>query len=73
VLVDGFLEAPAAPPAEIVRDLDATDAPLHGHQEARFFHGYSGHYCSLPRYSFAGEFLRWARLRPAKRDASAGA
>jgi hypothetical protein len=73
VLVEVFLEAHAAPPAEIVLDLDATDDPLHGHQEERFFHGYYGHYCYLPLYIFAGEFLLCARLRPANRDASAGA
>ena len=37
LLVDLFLEAHAAPPAEIVLDLDATDDPLHGRQEGRFF------------------------------------
>jgi hypothetical protein len=73
VLVERFLEAHAAPPPEIVLALDATDDPVHGHQEARFFHGYSGHYCYLPLYIFAGEFLLGARLRPANRDASAGA
>lgn len=43
VLVELFVEAHAEPPAEIVRDLDATDDPVHGHQEERFFHGYYGH------------------------------
>ena len=28
------------PPRQIVIDVDATDIPLHGHQEGRFFHGY---------------------------------
>ena len=32
-------------PKEIVLDLDATDDPLHGHQEGRFFHGYYDCYC----------------------------
>src|SRR5512143_1630458 len=41
LFIDLFLEAHAAPPREIVLDLDATDDPLHGHQEGRFFHGYS--------------------------------
>jgi hypothetical protein len=35
-----FLEAHQTPPQKIVLDLDATDDPLHGHQEGRFFHGY---------------------------------
>jgi hypothetical protein len=73
VLVELFLEAHATPPPEIILDLDATDDPVHGHQEARFFHGYYGHYCYLPLYIFAGEFLLCARLRSANRDASAGA
>jgi hypothetical protein len=50
MLVDVFLQAHATPPGEIVLDLDATDDPVHGHQEGRFFHGYYGHYCYLPLY-----------------------
>src|SRR5579885_3150798 len=42
LFVDIFLEAHAAAPAEIVLDLDATDDPIHGDQEGRFFHGYYG-------------------------------
>ncbi len=72
LLVEIFLEAHAKPPQEIVLDLDATDTPLHGQQEARFFHGYYGHYCYLPLYIFAGEHLLCARLRPSNQDASAG-
>jgi hypothetical protein len=72
LLVDCFLEAHAAPPAEIWLDLDATDDPLHGHQEGRFFHGYYGCYCYLPLYIFCGEDLLCARLRPANIDACAG-
>src|SRR3954465_457985 len=59
-------------PAEMVLDLDATDDPLYGKQEGRFFHGYYGHYCYLPLYIFAGDHLLCARLRPANTDASAG-
>ena len=62
----------AAPPEEIVLDLDATDDPLHGNQEGRFFHGYYGHYCYLPLYIFCGDHLLCARLRPANIDAAAG-
>lgn len=53
-------------------DVDATDDPVHGEQECRFFHGYYGHYCYLPLYIFSGEHLLGARLRPASTDASAG-
>jgi hypothetical protein len=72
LLVDLFLEAHSRAPREIVLDLDATDTPLHGRQEARFFHGYYGHYCYLPLYVFCGDHLLCARLRPSNLDASAG-
>jgi len=68
-----FLEAHAAPPAEIVLDLDATDDPLHGDQEGRFFHGYYDCYCYLPLYVFCGRHLLAAKLRRANIDAAAGA
>ena len=73
LLVDVFLHAHPVPPTEIVLDLDATDDPIHGAQEGRFFHGYYGCYCYLPLYIFAGEHLLCARLRSANIDASAGA
>lgn len=72
LLVAIFLEAHPRPPQQIVLDLDATDTPLHGHQEARFFHGYYDHYCYLPLYIFADEQVLCARLRPSNQDASAG-
>ena len=50
-------DATVAPPERIVLDLDATDDPLHGHQEGRFFHGYYDGYCYLPLYIFCGEHL----------------
>src|SRR5258708_12365851 len=67
-----FLEAQREAPQEIILDLDATDDPLHGKQEGRFFHGYYGHCCYLPLYIFCGEFLLGARLRSSNIDASAG-
>ena len=72
LLVEIFLEAHATPPTEIVLDLDATDDPVHGQQEGRFFHGYYGYYCYLPLYIFCGDSLLCARLRPSNIDASAG-
>jgi hypothetical protein len=72
LLVQVFLEAHREAPQEIILDLDATDDPLHGKQEGRFFHGYYGHYCYLPLYIFCGEFLLGARLRSSNIDASAG-
>ena len=70
--VDVFLGAHAAPPERIVLDIDATDDPLHGAQEGRFFHGYYGHYCYLPLYIFCDKHLLCARLRRSNIDASAG-
>ena len=73
LFVELFLEAYKAPPKEIVLDLDATDDPLHGHQEGRFFHGYYDCYCYLPLYVFCGRHLLAAKLRRSNIDASAGA
>lgn len=73
LFVDLFLEAHAKPPARLVLDLDATDDPVHGHQEGRFFHGYYDCYCYLPLYIFCGRHLLAAKLRRANIDASAGA
>ena len=39
LFVELFLDAHAKAPARITLDLDATDDPLHGHQEGRFVHG----------------------------------
>ena len=72
LLVTLFLESHRKAPSSIVLDLDATDTPLHGKQEARFFHGYYNHYCYLPLYIFCGDQLLCARLRPSNIDASAG-
>ncbi len=71
--VELFLEAHPQAPAQIVLDLDATDDPLHGRQEGRFFHGYYDGYCYLPLYLFCGEHLLVAKLRRANIDGAAGA
>jgi hypothetical protein len=73
LLVDLFLEAHDRAPSEIILDLDATDDPVHGNQEGRFFHGYYDCYCYLPLYVFCGRHLLAAKLRPASIDAAAGA
>jgi hypothetical protein len=70
--VDAFVNAHETPAERIVLDLDATDDPLHGGQEGRFFHGYYRSYCYLPLYIFCGEFLLCARLRRSNIDGSAG-
>jgi hypothetical protein len=73
VFVDLFLDAQRRAPAQIILDLDATDDPLHGHQEGRFFHGYYDCYCYLPLYIFCGRHRLAAKLRRSNIDASAGA
>jgi hypothetical protein len=81
VFVDLFLNAfGAKPPRDIILDLDATDDPIHGHQEGRFYHGYYDGYCYLPLYIFCGRHLLFcgrhllaAKLRRSNIDASAGA
>jgi len=72
LFVDLFLEAHRTAPRQITLDLDATDDPLHGEQEGRFFHGYYKSYCYLPLYIFCGRHLLCAKLRRANIDASAG-
>ncbi len=72
LLTELFLEAHATPPKRIWLDLDATDDPVHGRQEGRFFHGYYRHYYYLPLYIFCGDHLLCARLRPANIDACEG-
>src|SRR5215207_6257359 len=68
-----FLEAHKKPPRQIILDLDATDDPIHGNQEGRFFHGYYDGYCYLPLYVFCGRHLIAAKLRRSNIDAAAGA
>ena len=72
LLTDLFLEAHEEAPEEIVLDLDATDDPLHGKQEGRFFHGYYRCYCYLPLYIFCGDHVLCCRLRKADIDAAEG-
>lgn len=72
LLVKFFLEQQQKAPERIFLDADATDDPLHGDQEGKFFHGYYKAYCYLPLYIFCGEFLLTARLRPSNIDASDG-
>lgn len=56
----------------IVLDFDATDDPIHGDQEGKFFHGYYKNYCYLPLYCFCGDIPLWAELRKSDKDGSAG-
>jgi hypothetical protein len=69
-LVESFIASFDAPPAELILDFDATDDPVHGEQEERFFHGYYDHYCFLPLYVFCGDRLLVSYLRPSNIDAA---
>lgn len=73
LFVELFMDAHDKAPKRIVLDLDATDDPLHGHQEGRFFHAYYDCYCYLPLYIFCDRHLLVSKLRPSNIDASAGA
>jgi hypothetical protein len=73
LLVDLFLEVDKRAPNEVILDFDATDDPVHGNQEGRFFHGYYDCYCYLPLYIFCGRHLLAAKLRRASVDAADGA
>jgi hypothetical protein len=70
VFVEQFIASHDTPPERVVLDFDATDDPVHGRQEGRFFHGYYDEYCFLPLYVFCGDQLLAAYLRTADRDAA---
>jgi len=69
-MVESFIASFPRAPEELVLDFDATEDPLHGRQEGRFFHGYYDCYCYLPLYVFCGSQLLVAYLRPSKIDAA---
>jgi hypothetical protein len=73
--VDHFLRRynSGCQPGQIILDLDATDDPLHGRQEGRFFHGFYNCYCYLPLYIFCDDYLLAAKLRPSDSEAALGA
>jgi len=74
VLVEQFIKSyrlsNPTPPEELILDFDATDDPIHGHQENRYFHGYYDSYCFLPLYVMCGDHLLVAYLRPSNIDAA---
>lgn len=72
LMVELFIDQHDEPPEELILDLDATDDPLHGKQEGRFFHGYYRCYCYLPLYIFCGDFPLSAKLRTSDIDGAAG-
>ncbi len=70
VLVEQFIASFKSAPEELILDFDATDNPLYGQQESRFFHGYYDSYCYLPLYVFCGQQLLCCYLRPSRIDAA---
>lgn len=58
---------------QIILDLDATNDPLHGQQEGRFFQGLYREYCYLPLYIFCGHWPIVAKLRSSQSQAYSGA
>ena len=70
MILEKFIASFKSAPDELVLDFDATDDPLYGKQERRFFHGYYDNYCYLPLYVFCGEQLLVAYLRPSNIDES---
>ena len=68
LIVEKFIQSFKRAPTRLVLDFDATDDPVHGQQDGRFFHGYYDHYCFLPLYVFCGSQLLAAYLRPSNID-----
>ena len=62
VLVEQFIRSKKKAPGHLILDFDATDTPVHGQQEGRFFHGYYNCHCFLPLYVFCGDQLLVAYL-----------
>ena len=72
LMITMFIESYPSAPSEVVLDVDATDDPLHGNQEGRYFHAYYAEYRYLPLYIFSGEHLLCAQLRQANEDPASG-
>lgn len=70
VLFDQFVAHQKKPPKRLILDFDATDIPVHGEQEQRFFHGYYDSYCFMPLYVFCGRHLLVSYLRHCRQDAA---
>jgi DDE family transposase len=67
-LLQQFIASYETPPQTLILDFDATDDPVHGKQDGRFFHGYYRHYCFLPLYVFCGHHCLVSYLRPSNMD-----
>lgn len=69
-LVELFIASHTKAPVVLILDVDATDTPMHGNQEQRFFRGYDDGHGFLPLYGFCGAPLPTADLRPSNIDAA---
>ena len=69
-LVEQFIRSKPKAPAYLILDFDATDTPVHGQQEGRFFHGYYNGHCFLPLYVFCRDQPLVAYLRRSNIDAT---
>jgi len=67
-LLTQFIASYETAPKSLILDFDATDDPVHGEQDGRFFHGYYRHYCFLPLYVFCGHHCLVSYLRPSNID-----
>lgn len=74
-LVDLFIRTRPQAPTEIIRDVDATDAPTHGGQALSGYHGYFRQHQDFPIHVYEGNsgFPRAVWLRPGTGHASLGA
>ena len=71
-LLEMGVRALPADTREVILDFDASDDPLHGQQEGRFFNGFYQEYCYLPLFCFAGDVILWAQQQTADHEGSAG-
>ena len=66
--VEYFIQSFTIPPRKLILDFDATDDPIYGKQEKRFYHGYYRSYCYLPLYVYCGNKLVLPYLRSSDKD-----
>jgi hypothetical protein len=73
-LLQFYLSSKSSSPTRIILDIDATDDPVHGHQQLSFFHGYYDEYIYHPLLIYDGDTgeLITALLRPGNVHASRG-
>jgi hypothetical protein len=63
-----FVKSFKKEPKVLELDFDATDDPIYGDQEGKYYHGYYDCYCFLPLYVFCGKHLLVSYLRPSNCD-----